>query len=542
MKTIIKLFTVLILSQVANATTDLTIIPTHTNGFERNFNPFESTIGSFYATDFTYEPLWIFNVWHPENDYPRLAESVTISDDLKSLTYQIRNNVYWSDGIPFTAHDVVFSVNYARENPSYGMNIPNIVESAEVVNDTQVVFHLKKANALAHQSVGRIYPLPQHIFEEIDDPENFANINPVGTGPFTEVTQFRTTHFKLCRNPYYYQADKLKVDCLRVPHYAGNEQLWAAARRGKIDWMGEGIQDPIENYSRHNDSNKYWLAPGANTNLQINTSKAPFNDVKFRKALSMAIDRETLRTVDTFGLTSETVYPVGTGPLFESWYNERALESFAGIMKYQPDAANALLDEAGYIDVNGDGIRELPGGKPFSVGIAVPSGWTDWLNSVFTISKNFKDVGINANVEAMDEQKWFERIPTGNFDIYIMWTSPGITPWKTYSELFNSGNMNPGNIDSQAMHQFRSPKIEKWLEDFTHTTDIDIQKNIITKIQTVVAQEVPVISLFANPVWYQYSDQKFTGWVTEENPYVRPQVHKGVPERLIHVLNLRPVN
>ncbi len=540
----------LVASASVSASNYLTLVPTHTNGFDRNFNPYEATVGRFYAPDFIYEPLWVFNIWHPENDYPRLAESYVISDDLKSITYTLRDHVQWSDGQPFTAADVVFTYEYAKSHPNYKVNIEvydpitrtGLVSGARALDAHTVTFDLANPNALAHQSIGRLYPLPKHIFSAIESPENFDNATPVGTGPFTEVAVFNTSQFRLCRNPYYYQDEQLKVDCLRFPNYSGNNQLWAAARRGKIDWMGEGIQNPEADFTQYSQNNKYWLAPSSNVNLQLNTTKAPFNNVSFRQALSIAIDRRHLRDIDTFGLTSKTLWPVGTGPLYDSWYDENALRPVQYLMEYSPEAAKKLLDDAGFMDKNGDGLRDLPNGDKFTVGVAVPSGWTDWVNSVYTIVNNFKAVGIDAKVEAMDEQKWYARIPTGDFDIYMMWTNPGITPWTNYSELFASKKMVEGKIDGQSMHQLKVPEIEVLLKAFTQTANSQKQHDIITKIQLLVAEKMPVISLFSNPTWYEYSDKKFTGWVTKENPYVRPQVHQNTPERLIHVLNLKPVS
>jgi peptide/nickel transport system substrate-binding protein len=531
------------------ASNDLTLIPTHTNGFERNFNPFDATVGSFYAMDFVYEPLWVFNVWNPDNDFPRLAESVELGSDYLSVTYTLRDGVLWSDGKRFTSADVLFTAEYAKQYPDYNINFSwydpatdsGLVTNVVALDSKTIRFDLNAPNAMAHQTLGRLYPLPKHIFESVEDPIAFENTNPVGTGPFTEVVAFRTTHFKMCRNPYYYQSSQLKVDCLKYPHYSGNEQLWAAARRGKIDWMGEGINAPGPQYSDHLPTNKVWLAPGAATVMQLNTTKAPLDNTQFRQALSMAIDRTELLEVDTFGLTSPMTWPVATGPLYKSWYNESELGQYKNLMEYNPGAAQQQLDAAGFSDTNGDGWRDMPNGEEFTIGIAVPSGWTDWFNSVLTIADNFRAVGINAKIEGMDEQKWFERMPTGDFDIYMMWTSPGITPWKIYNELFNAAAMVPGRLDGQAMHQFRSDEVVDWLAEFTQTDDPLKQRQLMWNVQKVVAENMPVISLFANPVWYQYSTRKFTGWVTEDNPYVRPQVHKGVPERLIHVLNLRPI-
>lgn len=544
-----SLISLLILATCAHAGNDLTLLPTRTNGYERNFNPFHNAVGSFFAQDFIYEPLWIFNVWHPEHDYPRLAESVEISSDYRSVTYHLRQGVKWSDGEDFNADDVVFTVDYARQHPEYAINIDlydsetnsGLVNSVTKIDDYTVRFNLLLPNSLAHQSIGALYPLPEHIFSLIDNPAEFSNVSAVGTGPFTEVSQFHITHIKLCRNPYYYEADRLKIDCLRFPHYASNDHLWAAARRGKIDWMGQGIHDPKKQYTDFEPSNKVWLAPGANTNVQINTRRPPLDNVSFRQALSMALDRDEMLVKDTFGLTSPTPWPVGTGPGYSSWYVSRALQPYQYLMEYNPERAKKLLDQAGFVDADGDGWRDGLKGQSIDIGIAVPGSWTDWFNVVLTMVENFKAIGVNAHVEGMDAQKWFERMPTGDFDMYMMWTNPGITPWKIYSELFDPNGMVVGKLSSQAMNQFRSGKMERLLQEFTETGDLAKQQSLMTEMQVIVAENMPILSLFANPIWYEYNDGQYTGWVTEDNPYVRPQVHMGVPERLIHLLNLRPV-
>jgi len=542
------LFAVLF-SSVAFGSNDLSIFAVKTNSYERNFNPFNAAVGSFYATDFIYEPLWIFNVWNPEQDYPRLAKSFEIAEDFSSVTYHIRKGVRWSDGKPFTVDDVLFTVEYARLHPNLGVNVPlydaqsntGMVTRVEALGKTSVRFHLNAPSALAHQTIGKLYPLPKHIFESIEDPVNFDNANPVGTGPFSEVKAFRTNFFKICRNPYYYQSEQLNIDCLRVPYFSGNEEMWAAARRGKIDWFGEGLHNAEKQYSGHSPDNKYWLAPGGNVNMQLNTQKAPFNDLAFRKALSLSINRTRMVTEDTFGQTTPSVWPVGTGPLYNNWYDSSALQPYKYLMQHNPEQANQMFDQAGYVDGDGDGWREMPDGSDLSVGIAVPTGWTDWFNVAMSTVDSLRAVGVHAKVEGMDEQKWFQRIPSGEFDVYMMWTLPGISPWNVYKEMFNSAGMEPGRIVDQAMHQYRSLSIEGWLNEFTLTTDLNRQKELLSNIQIEVAENLPVLTLFANPIWYEYNTKKYTGWVTPENPYVRPQVHKGVPERLIHILNLKPV-
>jgi peptide/nickel transport system substrate-binding protein len=283
------------------------------------------------------------------------------------------------------------------------------------------------------------------------------------------------------------------------------------------------------------------VPPASDVNLQLNTTKAPFNNLEFRKAMSVAIDRQYLLDVATFGLTTATRFPIGTGELFNTWYDEEALAPYTWLMEYNPDKAKELLDAAGIVDKDGDGWRDNPDGTPIAFGISMPSGWTDWVNTGQAVAENLQDIGVNASLKTMDQGAWFDARPTGNFDVYVMWTNQGATPYQQYHPMFNPRLMVPGQIDFQAMHQMRIPAIEEHLAKFRGTADRAEQQAALTEVHKLVAENLPVISLFANPLWYEYSTRRFTGWVTPENPFVRPQVHDGNRERVLHALALQPI-
>jgi peptide/nickel transport system substrate-binding protein len=171
----------------------------------------------------------------------------------------------------------------------------------------------------------------------------------------------------------------------------------------------------------------------------------------------------------------------------------------------------------------------------------MPTGWTDWVNSGQTVAENLQDVGVNATLKTMDQGAWFDAVPRGDFDVYVMWTNGGPTPYNQYQPMFNPRLMVPGQIDFQSMHQMPIPAVEAALTKFKGTANIDEQKAALTDIHKLVAENVPVVSLFANPIWYEYTTRRFTGWVTEENPFVRPQVHDGTRERVLHALALKPI-
>jgi peptide/nickel transport system substrate-binding protein len=523
--------------------------PVHTDAMIENYNPYNLAGPQAYVQDFAYEPLWIDNVWHPDKDFPALATSYELGADLKSVTYHLAEGVKWSDGEPFTANDVVFTFNYAKAHRDFpvGYDIYDAdKDSGEIVDvvakdDHTVTFNLIKPDSLARLNIGPVFPLPEHIWKDVADPVNYANPKVVATGPFTEVRDFSRNSFKLCKNPLYRDAANVKIDCIEYPQLSDNLQVIAAITNGDLDWATDGITDPETTYVAKSPDNHYWLPPDAGTNLQLNTTKAPFNNLEFRKAMSMAIDRQTLLDVATFGLTTAAQYPIGEGMFYKDWIDSAALAPYQYLMKYDPDAAKKTLDAAGFIDKDGDGWRDNPDGTPIDFKMEVPAGWDDWVNTLQTISENLQDVGIHAEMKTPEEGAWFDNIPTGNFDVYIMWTNLSSTPWFTYYSMFNPRNMNPGTLNEQAMHQMRIPGIEKDLADVSSTADAAVQHAKITDVMKQVAENLPVITLFSNPAWYEYSTRHFTGWPDKDTAWARPNNPAGVHERVKVLLSLTPV-
>lgn len=133
----------------------LRLLPYHTDAMVENYNPNNPTGPQQRMRDFAYEPLWIDNIWHPGENEEALAVSWEIGEDLKSITYKLREGVKWSDGEDFNADDVVFSFEYAKAHPDYPMGIDvyngetGNVTSAEKVDDYTVKFNLNEPDALA---------------------------------------------------------------------------------------------------------------------------------------------------------------------------------------------------------------------------------------------------------------------------------------------------------------------------------------------------------------------------------------------------------
>ncbi len=207
-------------------------------------------------------------------------------------------------------------------------------------------------------------------------------------------------------------------------------------------------------------------------------------------------------------------------------------------MDYNPKKASQILDRAGFVDKDGDGWRDNPDGTAISFKVSVPAGWTDWINTVMVITENLQDIKINARMHTPDEGAWFDTIATGDMDSYMMWNNAYTTPWQTYDELVNPSRQQPGTIQEQGIHQYKLPGVMPLMKEFTMTADDAKQHKVLGEIQELYAAHMPTIPLFAGAMFFEYNTERFEGFANQDNPFVRPLVWQGVPERLVHILNL----
>ncbi|RXJ73902.1 hypothetical protein CS022_06295 [Veronia nyctiphanis] len=189
----------------------LTVLPKLSEGFQRNFNPFRSNVLAT-TNGFIFEPLFIVD---GDKKHYRLAKSVTYSDDLRKLTITLRSGIRWSDGKPFTAEDVAYSLNLQATQPELDIyNIGRHISSVKQTGPLRVDVTLKQPDSQFLPILADSPIVPYHLWKAITRPADYLNPNPVGTGPFTDIKELTERHIKQCRNPYYWQADSLKVDCL----------------------------------------------------------------------------------------------------------------------------------------------------------------------------------------------------------------------------------------------------------------------------------------------------------------------------------------
>ncbi|KFL25936.1 peptide ABC transporter substrate-binding protein [Devosia sp. 17-2-E-8] len=531
----------------AAAQTVLTVSAEQTTTWVRNFNPFGQTSARFTTLDFIYEPLVVFNRLKGNEPHFRLAESFELADDLKSITFKLRDGLKWSDGEPLTADDVVFTYDYIKKFPALDfISISAQLASVEKVDDTTVRFNLNEPNSLIANTIVSMPIVPAHIWSKIDDPVTFANESPVGSGPLTEITRFTPQVYEQCRNPNYWDATNLAIDCMRLPQLADNPQVLAALAEGSLDWATSFIPD-IDNtfVAKDPEHHKYWFTPSSLVSFQLSmttpdeNNRKAFNDVNFRRALSMLIDRQTIVDIAGYGYPLVNEDPSGLGELYKAFANPEVATQFGQYGKFDKDAGIALLDSSGYVDANGDGFRDNPDGTPIAIDIEVPNGWTDWIDAVQISMETLQEAGINVKMSTPEAAVWTQDLIDGKYSMTLNALAAAANPYFPYIRSFNPGDF--GKSRFTAPH-WDNAGVMDLLGKYTQVKDPAEQKALMDKAQMIVAEALPLIPVYNSPSFYEYNTKRFTGWADAENPFISPVVSNANPGRLIQLLALRPVS
>jgi peptide/nickel transport system substrate-binding protein len=518
--------------------TSLTLLAQQEGAYPRNFNPYNpsaisGTQGMIYETLLAYNRL-------DGSIKPWLAESYTLAPDAKSITFHLRQNVQWSDGQPFTSDDVVFTVNLLKKYSAMDLaGIGSFVKGITAPDTHTVQVTLDRAyNPALWYLGGQTFILSRHGWSSLKgDGSQYADPNPIGTGPFI-VKSFSPQLVVLSKNPKYWQPGKPEVTELRIPAFDSNTSAELALQKGQIDWTNLFIPDIQKTYvNADKEHNHYWFPASDVVMLFLNLKKYPFNLLPVRQAISSAIDRSQLNTVGESGY-EPAAHPTGLLP----FNNDYMAPQYADL-KFTQDTAKAasLLEGAGF-KKNSDGVYADKNGKRLAFTLNTVSGYTDWITDCQLMARELQSAGIKVNINTMDFDAYNNALLTGAYDMAMLWTNPGPTPYYLYDAMLRSSNSAP--IGQQATSNYErwiDPATDKLLDQYASATDPAIQKQAIMGIEKIMVEQLPSIPLTDEPYWYQYNTSKFVGWPDEQHPYAAPGT-AVYPDIEYVVLNLHPAD
>ncbi len=485
---------------------------------QENYNPFLDAT-KLAAAAYVFEPLYQIETYGC-TEIPWLAESYEWSDP-KTLVYDIREGVKWNDGEDFTADDVAFTFNMIKEFDVLDVTgVWASLKSVEATGDNQVTLSFKEPGSSVFTLVSAIPIVPEHIWSEVKDPATFTNSeDPVGTGPML-VKSFNPQQLVAERNPDYWQADKVKVEELRWNKAeAGGPVEQLKMSRGFYDMNQAFMPDIEKSYiSRDPEHRNYWYAPGGLISVYMNLTKAPFNDVEFRKALTTAFNDQEVIDKAQFGYVTEASQSGLVVPGEAEWLPEGIEDQ--GRIAYDPDAADKALTDAGYV-LDDDGNRLDKDGNPISFTFKVPGTYFDWVDASDILIENLEALGLQVEQETPDPATHDEARQTGDYDMIFGVFGGGCNVYTNFANPLYSANTAPIGEPAVLGNEIRweDPETDQLIEELKVATDKDAQKEAVAGIVDIMMTEVPMIPIWYGAKWFQYDTTKAEGWPNEDNPY-----------------------
>jgi len=363
-----------------------------------------------------------------QDEEPWIAERWEISEDKLTYTFYLRKDATFSDGMPVTAKDVLFTYE-AIQNPAnltaMRRSYLTDFESATLLDDYTIQYKAKRPYFLHLGVLGSMEILPAHIYGEGDFNDHPASRAPVGSGPYRFEKWDTGQQVVLTKRDDYWGPKKPWVNQLHYKFIADDNAAFQLLRRGELDqmrlsseqWVRHATQpvitDQYQKYTLYSPVDGYastfsWTG--------WNATRPYFSDKRVRRAMTMLLDRETIGKTIYHGLVR-----VVTGHAFpDSPSYDKTIEPWP----FDPAAAKALLDEAGWVDSNNDGIRDKDG-TPFKFEWIYPSGSPEYDQLATVYKEELTKAGIEVTLRPLEWASFTDSVDKRSFDACSMaWASP----------------------------------------------------------------------------------------------------------------------
>jgi len=378
---------------------------------------------------------------------PALATEWEYNEDGTEVTVHLRKGVKWSDGMPLTSEDFDFYWNDICRNPEVIVEIPSstLLEGQapvlDVVDAYTIKFIYHKPYRYFPEAFASTWEIawPKHFMKQYHPKYNseatYQNLNDnirweQGRGSVTLQAWMLDEYiagegYTMVRNPYYWKVDPEGnqypyFDRVRVDLVEERRAVAVGNATGKYDfdamWVGTQHLELFESQREKGDftighSRNVGMSFRINMDVEDDTKRAAFRDVNFRRAFSMAIDRDEINEVLFYGLMD----PMAAVFHPESQYYVE--ETATMYVEHDPTRAQQMLESAGYRDTNGDGFREL-NGERLEVVINVAADHDLYSPAVEMIVEDLEEVGIKAIQNSLDQDTHFYKYAQGDFEVY----------------------------------------------------------------------------------------------------------------------------
>jgi peptide/nickel transport system substrate-binding protein len=449
---------------------------------------------------------------------PGLAQSWTSSADKKTWTYKLRPNLKWSDGQPLTSEDVAYTINRARKEQ--WLNYTSIVQNltARAPDPTTLIVHTSVPDPKLPML--DMYVLPKHIYSKYDAKAvtKYNGQDGVGSGPYV-LDKFAKGQFARFKpNPYYY-GGKRPLGAVVIRHFNNADAMVAALQRGEVDAIETVPGAAFQRLEKTKGIATVQGYQGAFNEFALNygdglkKGNPALSDPRVRQAIMHAIDKKTIvaRVENGFASPAEAISPSAN----PAWVPKIPPDQ---LYDFNLAEANKILDDAGYKDTNGDGIREMPGGgKPLKMRYAVRSESDSSAPTAEFITGWLRKIGIATTEKTYNDGQLTELIGKGDYDMFVWGWVPFVDPDQELSYF----------TCSQVSHDPKDPtnyyNDASWCD---HTYDklyaqqkVELNKGkrmqIVHTMLTRFYRAATYDALYTYPDLQAYRTGRFTGWTRQ---------------------------
>ena len=416
-----------------------------------------------------------------------LADSWTISDDYKKITFNLKQDIKWADDKPFTCEDVLFTwkkVTDPDTRTPYGSDY-QLVSSASCANNHIFIAEYDEPYAPALETWASLHILPEHLLKNENINDTYFSLNPTGTN-FYALDEWTTgQQVKLKTNPNsVHGRPLLEKKITRIIPDLSSQFMELIA--GNIDFMNI---NPIQ-YSRvfpsrselNDKINLYKEMGNGYTYFGFNLKKKPFDDLNIRKAISYAINKEEIINGVLLGLGEEITSPYKPGTYWEN----KSINKIS----FDVSKSRELLEKSGY-QLNANNIYEKDG-KPLAFEILTNQNKQREMTAVL-IQRRLQDIGIDVSIRVIEWASFVNRfIKTGEFEAVVLGWSLSLDP-DQYS-IWHSSQDGPGQFNFIG---YNNPRVDTLLENGRKELKNEKRKQIYDEFSKIIYDEQPIIYLYA---------------------------------------------
>lgn len=478
-----------------------------------------------------------------------MAESVTSNDDATEWTLKLRKGITWNDGVPFTADDIVYSINLQIGNEKLGNHFYWVewLDKMEKLDDLTVKFTLKKTNVrFAAERFGGALGLfqdayvPKHIWETVEDPTTFKNFDlekglPLSTGAYI-LAKVTTNEVIMVRNDNWWGAKtgfaKLPEPKKVVYSYVGTEEVRTqTAINNGFDSMQDITPGALEAIVAQNPKWEAWYkekpysAPDPCARIiSINSAKEPWNDKDMRKMLSLVMNRQQIVDIAYEGSTTLAAYFWPAYPSMKPYADLIPKDVYDSFLTPDLEKAAEIMTSKGYVKGAKYWAKD---GKDLTLEIQVPEDFIELIRIGDVYVEQLQKFGINANVMKLGSV-FYDNASNGDYEAQSNWFACGSInePWSTLNQF--TGEAAPlgerakgGPINNQWRW---SNKEYSDLVAQIGVTKLDDPKllELTKKALAILYDELPAIPAAQSRKIVPFNYTYWTGWPTQQNYYIWP--------------------